>query len=105
MTYLLHAKLIVIAMCNQYKQYVFTQSVETNIFLRMDCWENTTHSMSQICLEGWEQGNEVPDHCYPEWTLDERTFICFSCIFNGVLGTLGNLLTLTAIPYATSKNK
>ena len=92
-------------MCNQYKQFVFTQSVEANIFTRMDCWENTTHSMSQICLEGWERGEGVPTHCYPEWRLNETTFITFSCIFNGVLGTLGNLLTLTAIPYATSKNK
>ena len=80
-----------------------------------DIWENAingyeTELLSHVCLNGSfahlsrEQWNK---RCFP--TIDEdvtiRRITGFWSLFNFIAGTVGNLLTLIAIPYAARKRR
>ena len=71
------------------------------------CQANNTLDMSKICLN--TTINSVED-CFPEDYLDNggigfATIAGILCVINAIIGTLGNLLTLVALPFATKKKK
>ena len=71
------------------------------------CLENNTLFMSKICLN--KSINSIED-CFPEKykdnsSIDFATIAGILCIINAIIGTLGNFLTLVAIPFAAQKKK
>ena len=71
------------------------------------CLENNTLFMSKFCLN--RSINRVAD-CFPaEYKENDRmdfaTIAGILCIINAIIGTLGNFLTLVAIPFAAQKKK
>ena len=73
----------------------------------MKCYENTTHSMSKICLDAWMNENIylLNEDCTPKYADGVVAFGTIWCNINAVIGFTGNLLTLLAIPYAAKKKK
>ena len=72
----------------------------------MNCTINTTHSMSEFCLEAWYT-NELnqTENCFPQVVFSNSygTFYIIWVMTNAGVGLFGNLLTLLAIPYAKNK--
>ena len=71
------------------------------------CYHDTTHSMSETCLNSWQDGHFnqtlqmqcVPTIVYPR-VLQIHVVLC---AINSIVGVCGNLLTLLAIPFAASR--
>ena len=72
----------------------------------MKCERNTTHSMSDLCLEAWSYGYNTTENCIPSY-MEGATGILAGIwhVFNALIGFIGNLLTLIAIPYAARQKK
>ena len=72
----------------------------------MNCTINTTHSMSEFCLEAWYT-NELnqTENCFPQVVFSNSygTFYIIWVMTNAGVGLFGNLQTLLAIPYAKNK--
>ena len=71
------------------------------------CLLNNTLFMSKICLN--RSINSMED-CFPaeykeNGRMDFATITGILCIINAIIGTLGNLLTLVALPFAAQKKK
>ena len=68
------------------------------------CQENNTLYMSEICLN--TNINNISD-CFPKDYIDNHlaTIAGIVCIINAIIGTLGNLLTLVALPFAAQNEK
>ena len=71
------------------------------------CQANNTLDMSKTCLN--TTINSIAD-CFPKEYLDDggigfATIAGILCVINAIIGTLGNLLTLVALPFATKKKK
>ena len=67
-----------------------------------------TNLLSQVCLNGSFSGlsyNEWNARCFPSYTANVglRRAAGVWALFNFVVGTLGNLLTLVSIAYARAK--
>ena len=70
----------------------------------LSCDSTLVINFSHFCLSHAE---DFPDNCFPS---DEifpgfRRAVGIWCIVNAVIGSMGNLLTLLAIPYAAKRNK
>ena len=71
------------------------------------CQANNTLYMSKICLNTTIKNRT---DCFPEDYIDNggiglATIAGILCIINAIIGTLGNLLTLVALPFAAQKKK
>ena len=63
------------------------------------CTTQQVYNMSKLC-----PGNVDLDGCYPpRFSGPLATFAGVWCILNAVVGIIGNLMTLVAIPYAAKK--
>ena len=67
-----------------------------------------TNLLSQVCLNGSFSNlnyTEWNERCFPSYTANVglRRAAGVWALFNFLVGTLGNLLTLVAIPYARAK--
>ena len=68
----------------------------------MLCEQNTTNYMSQLCLDAWTNGIDM-ENCFPSSELGTITSIW--SVVNGLIGFIGNLLTLLAVPFAARKKR
>ncbi len=57
---------------------------------------------SDICLD---HSFDFPETCYPSEHYDLKFALAIGCVVYGVIGFVGNLLTILAIPYAAKKKK
>ena len=72
----------------------------------MNCERNTTHAMSDLCLEAWSYGYNSTENCIPSYMKGATGILAgIWHVFNASIGFIGNLLTLIAIPYAARNKK
>ena len=67
------------------------------------CSYDNLMNISKRCVDA-----EMPDdvECYSKIVpMELSTFVIFWCSLNSVVGAVGNLLTLVAIPYATYRKR
>ena len=66
------------------------------------CNENLLVNFSAFCLS---QQENFPDQCFPSEYKELRMAVGVWAIICGIVGFIGNLLTIMAIPYAAKKNQ
>ena len=76
----------------------------------MKCEINNTNSMSEYCLNGWQNKSsnyDFSEDCVPEIKKNHQLFIfsMFWTCSNGIIGLVGNFLTLVSIPYAAKTKR
>ena len=59
-------------------------------------------NISDICLK---HPDKFPENCFPKELNELSIAVGIWCTINAIIGFLGNLLTILAIPYAAKKNK
>ena len=69
-----------------------------------------TNLLSQVCLNGsfsHLNDTEWNEHCFPSYkdNVGWRRAAGFWALFNFLVGTLGNLLTLASVAYAKAKRR
>ena len=89
------------------RQFILQSTLSLQYVLNMECLESNTHQMSNLCLEGWQNGNwSITENCFPQDIDASITIFAGTwCSINSAIGFSGNLLTLLAIPYAAKKRK
>ena len=83
-------------------EYISTNLISST----MNCTKNNTYDMSEICLD--TNINQKAD-CFPsEYKYNDGQIAKIAgtlCVINSIVGFMGNLLTILAIPYAAKRNK
>ena len=72
-----------------------------------ECLSNNTLFMSKICLNSSinKQSDCFPNNYTDKDGIDFATMAGILCILNAIIGTLGNLLTILALPFAARRKK
>ena len=65
--------------------------------------ESILGSFSDFCLS--PNHDTFPPQCFPSTNQGLRIFVGIWAVFCGIIGFVGNLLTIIAIPYAAKKNQ
>ena len=72
----------------------------------MFCQVNNTYLMSNFCMNSWDLGkDEEVEGCVPNYVQDFGYVIGCWYLMNSIIGAIGNLCTLVAIPYAAKRKR
>ena len=72
----------------------------------MICQVNNTHLMSNFCINSWNlRKDEEVEGCVPKYVQDFGYVIGCWYLINSIIGAIGNLCTLVAIPYAAKRKR